>query len=60
MAKQWIQGMHMKKGALHSMLHVPQGDKIPAGKVEAATHSGNPLLKRRAILAQTLGKMHKK
>lgn len=50
----------MKKGALHSMLGVKQGEKIPTAKVNAAAHSSNPLLRRRAILAKTLGKFHKK
>ena len=58
MAKKWIQGMHMQKGALHSMLHVPQGEKIPASKLASAAKSSNPLLRRRAILAKTLKKMH--
>lgn len=59
MAEKWIQGMHMKKGALHSTLGVPQGQKIPAAKIEAAAHSSNPTTRRRAILAKTLKKMHK-
>ncbi len=50
----------MQKGALHRMLNVPQGQKIPANKIEEATHSKNLLLRKRAILAKTLGKMHKK
>ena len=54
MAKKWIQGMHMKKGALHSELGVPQGQKIPAAKLNKAAHSTNPTLKKRATLAKTL------
>lgn len=54
MAKKWIQKMHMKKGALHRELGVAAGKKIPAGKIEKATHSSNPTLAHRAVLAQTL------
>jgi len=60
MAEKWIQKMHMKKGALHGMLGVPKGQKIPAGKITAASKSSDPLLRRRAILAKTLGKFHNK
>lgn len=54
----WIQEMHMKKGALHKSLHVPKGEKIPENKLEKAVHSSNPRLKKRAILAETLKKLH--
>lgn len=53
MAKQWIQGMHMKKGALHRQLGVPQGQKIPASKLAAAAKKKGKL-GRRARLAETL------
>lgn len=59
MAKNWIAGAIKHKGALHSMLNVPQGQKIPASKLASAAKSSNPLLKKRAILAKTLKKMHK-
>lgn len=59
MAKKWIQAMHMKKGALHKELNVPQGKKIPASKLKKAEHSKNPTLKKRAVLAETLKKLHK-
>lgn len=57
--KEWIAGAIKHPGALHRQLGVPQGQKIPAAKVEAAAKSSNPTLRRRAILAQTLGKMPK-
>lgn len=60
MAEKWIQNMHMKKGALHKEMGVPAGKKIPAAKLEKATHSKNPTLKKRAVLAETLKKMHHK
>jgi hypothetical protein len=57
MAKKWIQGMHMKKGALHKEMGVPAGKKIPAKKLAAAAKKGGKLGKR-ARLAETLKKMH--
>ena len=52
--KNFIQGMHMEKNALHKSLHVPKGEKIPEEKLEKAEHSKNPKLRKRAILAETL------
>ena len=57
--KNFIQSMHMKKGALHKQLGVPSGQKIPAKRLEAAEHSDNPLLRKRAVLAETLKSLHK-
>lgn len=57
MAKHFIQGMHMKKGALHKELGVPQGKKIPEGKLNAAADKGG-LEGKRARLAKLLKKMH--
>lgn len=54
----WIQGMHMKKGALHEMLHVPKNEKIPEKKLEKAAHSKNPLMRKRANVAKTLKSFH--
>lgn len=53
---------HMKKGALHSQLGVPQGEKIPASKMAAAKAGRyGPLAQRRADFAGTLeGLSHKK
>lgn len=56
--KMWIQEMHMKKGALHRELGVPMGKKIPEGKLEKAEHSRNPLLRKRALLAERLKGFH--
>ena len=55
----FIQKMHMKKGALHEELGVPEGKKIPVSKIKKAEHSKNPTLKKRAVLAETLGKLRK-
>lgn len=60
MAKEkWIQKMHMKKGALHKELKVPMDKKIPAKKLEKATHSKNPKEAKRANLAKTLRGLRK-
>lgn len=59
MAEKWIQKMHMKKGALHKDLGVPEGKKIPEKKLEKAEHSKNPTVRKRAHLAETLKHMHK-
>jgi len=58
-AKKWIAAMHMKKGALHKQMGVPEGKKIPAGKLAAAAEKGGKEGKR-ARLAQTLKKFHHK
>jgi len=46
-------------GALRKSLHVKEGENIPAKKLEKAEHSKNPTLRKRAVLAGTLKKMHK-
>lgn len=58
MAKNWIKGAIKHPGALHRTLGVPEGKKIPAGKLAAAKHSSNPTTRRRANLASTLKGMH--
>ena len=52
-----IQGAIKNPGALHKSLHVAAGTKIPEKKLEKAMHSKNPLLKKRATLANTLRSM---
>ena len=54
----WIKKAIKHPGALHTDLHVPQGQPIPAAKLEKATHSENPKLARRAELAETLKGFH--
>jgi hypothetical protein len=58
--KNFIQEMHMKKGALHRQLGVPKGQKIPEEMLEKAERSSNPTLAKRARLAETLKKMHRR
>lgn len=59
MPEKWIQKAIKKKGSLHKALHVKQGEKISESKLKKAEHSKNPKTKKRAILAETLKKMHK-
>lgn len=59
MAEKFIQKMHMKKGALHKELGVPEGKKIPEKKLKAAEKKGG-LVAKRAHLAETLKGFHKK
>lgn len=49
---------HLRRGGLHRALGVPEGDKIPADKIEAATHSENDHVAHMARFAQTLKGMH--
>jgi len=47
------------KGALHRHLGVPEGEKIPEDKLRAALHSGDPTIRKEAVLARTLKGMKK-
>lgn len=58
MAKKWLKGAVKHPGALHKDLGVPEGEKIPADKLEAATHSDNPTVAKRAHLAETMKGFH--
>lgn len=58
MAEKWIQKAIKHPGALHKELKVPEGKKIPAKKLTAASKKKGKL-GQRARLAQTLKKMHK-
>lgn len=47
--------LHFKKGALHSELGVPQGEKIPASKMQAALAGRKgPLAEKRANFAKNV------
>lgn len=56
----FIQGAIKHPGALHRELGVPQGQKIPVAKLNAAAHSSNPTERKRANLAKTLKKLNHK
>lgn len=49
----WIQGAIKHPGALHKELGVPQGQKIPAAKLNKAANAGG-IEGQRARLAKTL------
>lgn len=52
----WMQSAVSHPGALHENLGVPQGQPIPAKKLEKAEHSSNPTIKKEATLAETFKK----
>lgn len=45
---------HLRKGGLHRALGVPEGETIPAEKLEAARHSGNSHIQHMANFAHTM------
>jgi hypothetical protein len=57
MAKNWIKGAIKHPGALHKEMGIPEGEKIPAGKLAKAAQAGGKL-GQRARLAETLEHMH--
>jgi len=60
MAKKFIQEAIKHPGALRKTLHAKKGKPIPAAKLKKAEHSKNPTTRKRAVLAETLKKMHHK
>ena len=55
----WIQGaVSRHPGALHKQLHVPEGKKIPRGRLEAAAKKGDSKAAKRARLALLLVKLN--
>jgi hypothetical protein len=52
--KDWIANAIKHPGSLRKTLKVKEGDTIPESKLEKATHSKNPLTKKRAVFAETL------
>ena len=55
----WIKGAIKHPGALHKEMGVPQGQKIPAGRLAKAAKAGGKLGER-ARLAETLEHMNHK
>lgn len=60
MAEKFIQKAIRHPGKLHRDLGIPQEEKIPAKKLEKATHSKSLAIRREANLAKTLKKLHKR
>lgn len=56
----FIQKAIQHPGALHRALGVPEGQKIPAGKMQMAQHSDDPHMRRMANLAKTLKQLNHK
>lgn len=59
MPEKWIKGAIKHSGKLHRELDVKEGKKISAKKLEKAAKSKNPTIRKEAVLAKTLKKMHK-
>lgn len=57
--EKFIQKAIKHPGALRKELHVKKGENIPEKKLEKAERSKNPTLRKRAVLAETLKKIHK-
>lgn len=56
MAKKWIKGAIKRPGQLHRDLGVPQGKKIPRGRIQAAA-KGSGKTAQRARLALLLSRL---
>ncbi len=54
----WIQSAIKNPGSLRSELHIPEGKKISAKKLDKALHSDNPTMRKQASLAKTLKSFH--
>jgi hypothetical protein len=46
---------HLRKGGLHRALHIPEDEKIPADRLEAAKNSPNSHVAHMANFAHTMG-----
>ena len=61
-ARKWMPKSKFKpggqKGKLHRELGIPEGEKIPAARLESAAHSSNPEVRRDAIRAKTMEGWH--
>lgn len=55
----WIQDAIHHKGALRKLTKTKKGHNISQKALEKASHSKNPLTRKRAALAKTLKKLHK-
>ena len=58
--KHWIQDAVKKPGQLHKDLGVPEGEKIPADKLEEAEHSDSKKVRERAQFAENMKKIKSK
>ena len=58
-SNRWIQKVHLKKGALHKQLGVPEGESISLSLLNAAIKKGG-LLAKRAQFALNMRKIRRK
>jgi hypothetical protein len=58
-SKKFIQKAIKHPDALHKALKVSKGEKIPEAKIEKATHSDNPRLRKQANFSRTLHGLRK-
>ena len=58
--EKFIQKAIKKPGALRKASHVKEGENIPKSKIKQAEHSKSPTMRKRAVLAETLGNLRKK
>ena len=58
--KKWIQKAvpESHKGRLHRALGVPEGEKIPPGKLAKAENSEDPHMRKMAQFAKTMQGLH--
>jgi hypothetical protein len=56
----FIKGAIKHPGSLHAALKIPPNQTIPASKIEAAAHSSDANLRRKANFAKTLKGLTKK
>ncbi len=47
------------RGLLREKLHIHEGKNIPMSKLEKASHSKSPSLRKEAVLAETFKRYHK-
>lgn len=50
---------HLRHGGLHKALGIPLDEKIPAERLEAASHSSNSHVMHMANMAKTMKGFHK-
>lgn len=61
MAEHWMQeAFGHNKGGLHRATHTPEGQKIPAGKMQKALHSKDPHVEHMAQAAANANGIRKK
>lgn len=60
MSSQTQNPFQIHKGRLHKALGIPEGQKIPAGRLREVLHSKDPHMRKMANFAQNAKKFHHK